>query len=316
MALAGSAVEGESGGQSVAVSGVVFEDVPPVAQARIEDAWREGLELAGATVSPSGAEPCADERCLAPMVQESSTFAAGLRVGRSGRDYAVQIVLVDPSGSATVVDAECAICGFDEVAQLVEDKARGLETKLAAALPGELEINSRPAGARVLVDGEAVGVTPHTMQLPAGEHVVRLELDGHFPGEQSVVVVSGGRESRSFELDEVPPPGRDRSKWIAGWTLLGVGVAALAGGGAFWAYHHQDVRGRCDDPANLDVNGTCRYRYDALGPAVGLTVVGAAAVLTGVTLVVLGRGRSVPATQSWRVRPLVGPGSLQVRVEF
>jgi hypothetical protein len=83
----------------------------------------------------------------------------------------------------------------------------------------------------------------------------------------------------------------------------------------FWGYHHQDVRDRCDDPANLDVNGTCRYRYDALGPAVGLTVVGAAAVITGVTLILLGRNKQTTAL-SRRLRPSVGPGAISLELEF
>jgi serine/threonine protein kinase len=50
----------------------------------------------------------------------------------------------------------------------------------AAAGTGMLTVESRPAGARVLLDGKVIGTTPLTTQsVPAGVHAIRLELDGY-----------------------------------------------------------------------------------------------------------------------------------------
>ncbi|MGE5814967.1 MAG: PEGA domain-containing protein, partial [Acidobacteriota bacterium] len=57
---------------------------------------------------------------------------------------------------------------------------------------GSLYVDSRPRGARVLLDGKEVGVTP--MQIPdvrAGAHVVRLELTDHRTWTTSARVVAG-----------------------------------------------------------------------------------------------------------------------------
>src|SRR5207302_7557048 len=42
------------------------------------------------------------------------------------------------------------------------------------AVGGELRVFSRPAGAQVYVDGALRGVTPLTLELAAGQHVVRV----------------------------------------------------------------------------------------------------------------------------------------------
>jgi hypothetical protein len=55
-----------------------------------------------------------------------------------------------------------------------------------------LNVDSRPQGARVLLDGTYVGRTP--LRLPrvnVGAHVVRIELDEHKPWSVMTRVVSG-----------------------------------------------------------------------------------------------------------------------------
>ena len=67
---------------------------------------------------------------------------------------------------------------------------------------GGLVVISRPDGARVLVDGHAVGTTPLTMKaLSAGSHAVRLEKDGYAPWSASVQVVAGQQNRVTASLD-------------------------------------------------------------------------------------------------------------------
>ncbi|MFP2963707.1 PEGA domain-containing protein [Myxococcus sp. 1LA] len=52
-------------------------------------------------------------------------------------------------------------------------------TSRTSKLRGTATVNSRPAGARVFVDGEAVGFTPVTLPaLPIGKHLLRVERPG------------------------------------------------------------------------------------------------------------------------------------------
>ena len=62
----------------------------------------------------------------------------------------------------------------------------------AAKSTGALAVESRPAGAKVYIDGQLVGTTP--MSLPAvvaGPHAIRLEHDGYRRWAAPVRVVAG-----------------------------------------------------------------------------------------------------------------------------
>lgn len=69
-------------------------------------------------------------------------------------------------------------------------------------------LDSRPAGARVLVDGREVGTTPMVLEsIEAGSHTVSLELDGFSPWTTTTQVTGGkqtrvGASLRGAEADE------------------------------------------------------------------------------------------------------------------
>jgi outer membrane biosynthesis protein TonB len=59
----------------------------------------------------------------------------------------------------------------------------------AATGPGSLEVVSRPAGANVIVDGNAAGRTPLTIgEIAAGRHTVRLEMPGYQQWQTTVEI--------------------------------------------------------------------------------------------------------------------------------
>ena len=67
---------------------------------------------------------------------------------------------------------------------------------------GALVVDSRPAGARVFMDGELVGATP--LALPtvrAGEHAIRLERDGYRRWSSSVRIVATERNRVTASLE-------------------------------------------------------------------------------------------------------------------
>jgi hypothetical protein len=69
---------------------------------------------------------------------------------------------------------------------------------------GAIYVDSRPQGARVFVDGKAVGTTPLTLpDVPIGSHVVRLELADHRPWTASRQVTSGRTERITGSLDRI-----------------------------------------------------------------------------------------------------------------
>jgi hypothetical protein len=86
---------------------------------------------------------------------------------------------------------------------LVAARARGGAPPTAPdRVSGSLMIDSRPAGARVLVDGRLVGTTPLLLdEVGAGDHAVRLELDGHDPWTTTTRVTGGERVRVSGSLE-------------------------------------------------------------------------------------------------------------------
>ena len=73
------------------------------------------------------------------------------------------------------------------------------------ALPsGVLEVESRPGGAKVIVDGEAKGAAPMRLELTAGKHVVRVERAGYFPSAELVDVPAGREFVHTAALKSTP----------------------------------------------------------------------------------------------------------------
>jgi len=89
----------------------------------------------------------------------------GFAVGRNKR--------LTSAGAFTLDPAKGLLTDADGRSYPVEvDAARG---SLRVVRSGTLVVRTEPAGARVLVDGRAVGVAPRTLTLPGGGHEVRVE---------------------------------------------------------------------------------------------------------------------------------------------
>jgi hypothetical protein len=86
---------------------------------------------------------------------------------------------------------------------------------------GTLVVSSPVDGARVEVDGAAIGAVPAEVSLPAGEHVVRVTQDGYEEASTTAVVEAGATKRVSVPLEETPAA--YETWWF--WTAAGVVVA-------------------------------------------------------------------------------------------
>ena len=68
---------------------------------------------------------------------------------------------------------------------------------------GELAVQSRPQGARVVVDGKESGVTPTTIRLPAGPHVLEVQVGKSEPRVIPLTITAGVQTSQYIELRDV-----------------------------------------------------------------------------------------------------------------
>ena len=72
---------------------------------------------------------------------------------------------------------------------------------------GELAVQSRPPGARVIVDGKERGVTPTTVRLPAGAHVLEVQVGKAEPRVIPLTIATGVQTSQYIELRDVAVTG-------------------------------------------------------------------------------------------------------------
>lgn len=72
---------------------------------------------------------------------------------------------------------------------------------------GELVVQSRPVAARVSVDGEDRGVTPITLSLPSGAHVLEVQIGKSEPRVIPLTIRAGAQTAQYVELQNVPTTG-------------------------------------------------------------------------------------------------------------
>jgi hypothetical protein len=148
--------------------------------------------------TPPGAQVFVNGRRRGTTPLSLRNLAAGtytLRLTRSGFDEATQRVSVAASGVR------------DVSVRLTRERATPTPASppASAGFTGSLFVDSRPRGARVLLDGRDVGTTP--LQLPdvrAGAHVVRMELPEHRAWTSSTRVVAGQTVRVTGSLERQP----------------------------------------------------------------------------------------------------------------
>jgi tetratricopeptide (TPR) repeat protein len=182
-----------------------------------------------------------------------------------------------------------------------------LEDKLAQKGVQQLSVLSVPRGATVAIDGEPVGVTPWTGDLPPGAHRVTLELKGYAPVSRDVELPSNDALDVEFSLEEeveepraptpaVAPapaparlPVRESGPSFGAWPYVALGAGAAALGGALYfelarRSAEDDARGEPTQIGYHDAYETMQARQTA---ARVLASVGGALVLTGGVLLVI-----------------------------
>lgn len=142
---------------------------------------------ATAAPDPLPTRPAAEP---APMSPAPESPPASVRA--SGRAMAVALALL-------------TLVALVEGALLIVLWSRTPAAPLAAE--GELVVHSRPAAARVVIDGQERGVTPLTLRLPPGPYVLQLSVGAAEPRVIPLTILAGVQTSQYIELLNVPTTG-------------------------------------------------------------------------------------------------------------
>ena len=159
----------------------------------------------GATVTVEGVD-----RGLTPLSLQDVPYGTH-RVGIQAPGYEFETREVTLSAAATVaaVSVELVRGGVPPAAETLPPAPAEPSTPTApviagarAGTTGSVFVESRPAGARVLIDGEHAGLTPIVVaDLPAGRVEVRIDQDGYAPWVTVVEVPAFDRIRVAASLD-------------------------------------------------------------------------------------------------------------------
>ncbi len=164
--------------------------------------------------------------------------------------------------------------------------------------PGSLVVSVTPNGSKVVIDGKTVGETPLTHPLLEGNYTVEVSRSGYFSEKRLIELKPGERTEIQTALKPVPfNPYR-----TAAYATFFSGVGLVAFGGiATWqakeAGDNYNFTGKASDE---------RKSHSWTGAAIAGYSLGAAAMITGVTLWVLDPGDS-ESTKKQTVSVVPGP---------
>jgi len=147
---------------------------------------------AGAAVSVDGK----DYGRTPATVRDLSQGAHRLTITRPGYAPEERRFVITPSRPAPSMTIALA------PARTTAPPPRAAAPGAAAGFAGGLAVDSRPAGAKVFMDGKLVGTTPMSLpSVPAGSHAIRLERDGYQRWSSSVRVVASEQSRVTASLE-------------------------------------------------------------------------------------------------------------------
>jgi hypothetical protein len=151
--------------------------------------------------------------------------------GSGARDVTLTAYWFDKGHDAVAERKICQRC----TAQSLRITADEVMRKLVGSGDGHVKLKSNPSGARILIDGQAIGVTPLDWDLPRGNHTIAMDKRGFAPASHDIVVVTDQTQVVALELQ---PTGRDEpGTWLrsASLAMMIGGASAIVAGGVLFA---------------------------------------------------------------------------------
>ncbi len=155
------------------------------------------------------------------------------------RDLTVNVYWLVKGHDATSQKQDCARCTDQQLRVTTEDVMKKL---LGGGAFGHVKLKSSPPGARIVIDGQPIGVTPLDWDLPTGTHTIAMDKDGHRPASRDVVIASNNLEVVVLTLDSLDGSGPERrGSRILPAVVLTAGLLGLAAGGVMIAIDENET---------------------------------------------------------------------------
>jgi len=170
-----------------------------------------------------------DQRCARGVVEKRAKAKTVVyarvesKQTGAGRDITLTAYWFDKGHEAVAERRTCEKCTDQTLRVTADEMMRKLAGSGAGDL-GHINFRSSPAGARISIDGTAVGVTPLDWDVAEGKHTILFDKEGRQPESREIVVTSGKTETVDITLDILGHHGGGGES-----KLLPVGVMALGG---------------------------------------------------------------------------------------
>ncbi len=165
-------------------------------------------------------------------------------------------------------------------------------------------ISASMDGVDVSLDGQPLFSSPDTFKdfVPAGTHAIVARKDGYLTSELSETFEPGAQKELNIRLYTAEELTEYRHRWPVWmpWTVFGAGVAVAAVGGALHGVgvskiHKFDDNAKANGLLGITTTDSDRdLRNDGISlqkGAVSLYAVGGAAIVSGITLIILNKAK-------------------------
>ncbi|HEY5376604.1 MAG TPA: PEGA domain-containing protein [Polyangiaceae bacterium] len=204
----------------------------------------------------------------------------------------------------------------------VQQFVRTLSEALAKKGIQQLSVLSTPSSATVSIDGNPLGVTPLTVELPPGAHSALLTLRGFSDAQVRFTLTVATPIDLRVQLQPAPAQPtslvaaepRGRRFGIAPYITLGAGAVLLGTAALFEVGRHSAQSAAKDDATQLDYERDVNAMNSRQTMARVFVGVGAAVTITGAALLVFNT-RLTPETRA-RVSGSPGGGALLLERSF
>ncbi len=204
----------------------------------------------------------------------------------------------------------------------VQQFVRTLSEALAKKGIQQLSVLSTPSGATVAIDGNPLGVTPLTVELPPGAHSALLTLRGYSDAQVHFTLAAATPIDLPVRLQAAPAQpaslvateDRGRRFGIAPYITIGAGAALLGTAALFELGRRSAQNAAKADTIQLDTERDVNAMNSRQTMARVFVGVGAAVTITGAALLVFNT-RLTPETRA-RVSGLPGGGALLLEHSF
>jgi hypothetical protein len=169
----------------------------------------EGLATIGAQANAAGSLPPTTAATQAVTGQQAPTSAGMVRSepapappGRLalGMTRDEIVAAMGTPQRETSFEGRAWLTYPNMVIVLEDGKLKSIDQAVAA--PAKVAIHSTPDGAEIYLDGQLIGSTPSTLELPSGTHDLSLRLSGYQDWTRSMRVLSGSEINLDAKLEK------------------------------------------------------------------------------------------------------------------